>query len=113
MRLVLPYPPTVNTYWRVVNGRPILSAEARAYKQGAKLRALTQGVREPIDGPVTLNLAVYRPRRIGDLDNVLKATLDALKGIAFEDDSQVVEIFARRWEDKANPRVEVNVEETK
>lgn len=110
MKLTLAYPPTVNTYWRVVNGRPILSAEARAYKQGTKLRALTQGARIPLAGPVALNLAVYRPRRVGDLDNVLKAILDALKGIAFEDDKQVVQIFATRWDDAARPRVEVNVE---
>ena len=56
------------------------------------------------------SVVVYRARRAGDLDNSLKVLLDALNGIAFEDDSQVVEIHARREEDPANPRVEVQIE---
>ncbi len=60
-------------------------------------------------GPVSVNVRVYRPARRGDLDNCLKVLLDALKGIAFVDDSQVVHIHARRYEDKANPRAEVTV----
>lgn len=110
-RVVLPYPPSVNHYWRVVRGRPILSAEARAYKVGVLLRARTQGM-TPLDGPVCVSVTVYRPRRIGDLDNVLKGLLDALRGVAYADDKQVVEIHARRLDDAANPRVEVTVEAT-
>lgn len=30
--LTLPWPPSVNRYWRAVNGRNILSAEGRAYR---------------------------------------------------------------------------------
>ena len=30
---VLPYPPSVNRYWRSVKGRAILSSEARAYRR--------------------------------------------------------------------------------
>ena len=111
MRATLPYPPTVNTYWRVVRGRPILSAEARRYKAWTLLRARTQGMR-PVDGPVCVSVTVYRPRRIGDLDNSLKALLDALKGAAYHDDSQVVELHARRLDDASDPRVEVTVEVT-
>lgn len=65
---------------------------------------------EPIAGPVMVSVTVYRKRRAGDLDNYQKVLLDSLKGIAFEDDSQVVEIHALRLEDPSNPRVEVRVE---
>lgn len=34
-----------------------------------------------------------------DIDNVVKAVLDACNGIAFEDDAQVVEIHARKFYD--------------
>ena len=34
-------------------------------------------------------------KRIGDLDNHLKAVLDALNGVAYKDDSQVRELSAR------------------
>lgn len=113
MKLTLPYPPSANRYWRVWRGRPVLSEEARSYKQGVKLRALTEGLRKPPSGPVVLSLVVYRPRRAGDLSNRIKVLEDALEGIAFEDDSQVVEIHARREEDAANPRVVITVEAAK
>jgi crossover junction endodeoxyribonuclease RusA len=109
VKLTLPYPPSANKYWRSVRGRVLVSREARAYKQGVKLRALTAGVR-PIEGPVHLTLAVYRPRRAGDLSNRIKVLEDALCGVAFEDDDQVESIHAMRFDDKENPRVEVSVE---
>lgn len=103
----LPYPPSANRYWRTDRGGlPHISDEARAYK--AKVRKLCLGLR-PIDGSVSVEVAVYRPQKSGDLDNRLKVTLDALRGIAFHDDSQVVELHARRHDDKANPRVEVSI----
>jgi Holliday junction resolvase RusA-like endonuclease len=37
--------------------------------------------------------------------------LDNLQGIAYVNDRQIVEIHARRFDDKANPRVEVIIEE--
>lgn len=114
MKLVLPYPPTANLYWRVFRGRPVKSEAARKYQQGVRLRWLTSrrngDPSTALTGPVLLTVAVFRPSRRGDLDNTLKVLIDSLKGIAFVDDSQVVELHARRFEDKANPRAEVTVE---
>lgn len=110
MRLTLPIPPSANDYWRTWRGRVVVSAEARRYKNGVQLRALTEGHRKPLACPVVASVVVYRARRAGDLDNFLKVLLDALKGIAFVDDSQVVELHARREDDASNPRVEVRVE---
>lgn len=117
MKLTLPYPPSANAYWRVWKGRILVSAQARAYKARVGFQAAAAKARGGVSpyltlaGPVVVSVALYRPQRRGDLDNTLKVLLDALKGIAFVDDSQVVEIHARRFDDKANPRVEVTVEE--
>ncbi len=108
MFLILPYPPSANRYWRTFRGHVTVSAEAKAYKLAVALIGKKSTLR-PLDGFIGVALDVYRPRRSGDLDNRLKVTLDALRGIAFHDDSQVVEIRAVRHDDKGNPRVEIEI----
>lgn len=109
MSIVLPLPPSANRYWRVWHGRAVVSTEARAYKLNARLRALSQGMR-PVSGPVVLNLVVYRKRKAGDLSNRIKVAEDALQGVAYTNDSQVVELHARLEDDPSNPRLVVWVE---
>lgn len=108
----IPYPPSANRYWRVPKalGRPILSSEARAYKQLAGYEALRQGVKK-VPGPLSIELRVYRPRKIGDLDNTAKVALDSLNGIAWDDDGQIVHLEMFRYDDSKNPRIEVIVSE--
>lgn len=105
MRLTLPYPPQANHLYTIARGRKILSAQGRAYKQ-LVARILTR--HRPVSGDISVLLDVYRPRRSGDLDNTLKAVLDSVKGLIWHDDKQVVEIHARRFDDKTNPRVEID-----
>lgn len=107
--LTLPYPPSVNHYWRHAgHGRMVLTDEAAQYKADVSDRCTQYGL-QPHDGPVGLRIHVYRPIKRGDLDNTLKAALDSLKGFAYEDDAQVTEIHAFRHDDKGNPRIEVEV----
>lgn len=87
-----------------------MSDEAKRYKANVKFRAMQDHTLNPLDGDLVVSLVVYRKRRIGDLDNFQKVLLDSLRGVAFHDDSQVVEIHARREDDPSNPRVEVHVE---
>lgn len=106
--LVLPYPPSGNRYWRHVGSRVLVSAEARAYK--ARVGWICMGKKlRPLQGPVVVTVAVYRPAKRGDLDNTLKVLLDSLRGYLFVDDAQVVEIHASRSEDRENPRAELRV----
>jgi len=81
-----------------------VSKEAKDFK--AKVAEIAKGT-FPHEGEVHVDLTVYRPKRIGDLDNSIKVLLDSLKGIAFEDDKQVTSIYAERRDDKDDPRVEV------
>lgn len=110
MRFLLPYPPTANLYWRVVRGIVVKSRAARDYQHRVKCALGTDDLPDPLSGPVVVYASLFRPRRRGDLDNTLKVLLDALKGVAFVDDDQVVEIHAIRLDDKANPRAEVRIE---
>ena len=106
--LVLPYPPTVNHMYRRARGHLALTPEALAFRHAVRMIAMVQGV-TPITGSVAVFLDVYRPRRRGDLDNILKATLDSLNGVAYRDDQQVEQITAVRYDDKRAPRIEVSV----
>lgn len=51
-----------------------------------------------------------RPTTKPDTDNYLKGVLDALNGFIFKDDSQVVEITAKKYY-SCNPRIEVTIVE--
>jgi crossover junction endodeoxyribonuclease RusA len=109
--LTLPDPPSANRWWRMVvikgQGRMLISSEARKYKERV---ALLGGRQKLPDGPVKLTIDWYRERRSGDLDKRIGVLLDALQGVLYDDDSQIVEITARRHDDKANPRVVVTAE---
>jgi Holliday junction resolvase RusA-like endonuclease len=109
--LTLPYPPSANRYWRVFRNRVVVSGEATRYKKDAAAAASMQGIDEPLTGDLSLAIKVYRPLKSGDLDNRLKVVLDSLQGIAYKNDSQIVEIRATRFDDKSNPRIEISISE--
>jgi crossover junction endodeoxyribonuclease RusA len=95
--VVLPYPPSVNHYWRYARGRFYISPAGHSYREAvADILADCQKLR----GPVALEIEVYPPdRRRRDLDNILKSVLDALEYAgAFDDDAQVASIFVQRKE---------------
>lgn len=108
MTLTLPLPPSANRYWRIWRGHPVTSDEARAYKLTAGRLALVRGLRMRA-GLIRLRLRFYRAQRRGDLDNRIKVLLDALQGVAYADDAQVVKLEAELHEDSKNPRVEVEL----
>lgn len=51
-----------------------------------------------------------RPVKRPDLDNVAKAVLDALNGLAYQDDSQIVSLTVSKFYD-LQPRVELTIQE--
>lgn len=90
----LPYPPTVNHYWKIWNGKPVLSSAGRAYRGVAAEFAPSV----PLIRPVWVILHVVLPdKRRRDLDNICKALLDALvHGGILEDDSQIESLIVQR-----------------
>ena len=98
MKLILPFPPSVNTYWRAPNsgplkGRHLISAKGRAY-QSAACAAIVEQLRrlpKPSNSPAAVEIVLYPPDlRRRDIDNYNKALFDALTQTGvWEDDSQV------------------------
>jgi Holliday junction resolvase RusA-like endonuclease len=66
--------------------------------------------RAPLEGPVAVELRFYRrTAHRADGDNLEKSALDAMNGIVFLDDAQVVECHRYKALDRERPRVEVRV----
>lgn len=111
MRLTLPWPPSVNRYWRSIGGRAILSAEGRAYRA----RAQTWRTFAPtLTGRLRVRLELHAPdNRRRDVDNSCKAVLDAMTHAeVYGDDSQIDRLeVVRCGVDRAKPRVDVEVVE--
>ena len=93
MQFQLPYPPSVNTYWRKWRNRIVLSAKGRAYREAVWLAVRGAGILVPMTGPLRVEVEACAPdRRRRDLDNLWKALLDALAHAgAYADDSQIVD----------------------
>lgn len=51
-----------------------------------------------------------RPMKKPDADNILKAVMDALNGVAYEDDKQLVSTTCNKWYSEV-PRTEIIIEE--
>lgn len=105
-RATLPYPPTANKYWRNVNGRMVKSKEAREYQQGVQSELI--GI-EPLTGDLKVWLTFYRPRKRGDLDNLIKIVLDSLEGAAYNNDSQIAVIEAKRVDGRQPSEVYIQI----
>lgn len=105
---ILPFPPSVNSYWRqsTRSGRPcaILSAKGRQYKKDVMAAIKRQlGRVEPITRPVIVELCYHRPdNRTRDLDNGIKAVFDAITNARVWQDDSLVHDFHPKWAENWN-----------
>ena len=89
----LPWPPSVNRYWRSAMGRVLISEEGRRYRAHVARWCLLGGIQKT-DKRLCVSIIAHAPDgRRRDLDNLLKAPLDALTHAgAWEDDSQISDL---------------------
>ena len=79
---------------------------------GAHAKVAMNG-QAPFDGAIRINVTVstkYQPTSLksGDVDNHLKAAMDALNGICYRDDRQIVE--GHVYLSKGEPQIEIQLE---
>ena len=115
LNLTLPYPVSVNQYYRaIVRGRiccSILSKKGREFKERvANLVSDTE--KQPTDKPVMVIIKIYPPtRRKFDVDNMLKSLLDSLIGIAYVDDEQIRCLAVSKEEVVKGGKTEIKIKE--
>lgn len=102
-RFILPFPPSVNTYYRHIprRGGVLISAKGRDYRRDVCNFALPFRVNhKPLTGRLSLTIELTPPdRRKRDIDNYLKSLLDALTHAEiWQDDSQIYELVVRKKE---------------
>ncbi|MEA2201880.1 MAG: crossover junction endodeoxyribonuclease RusA [Solirubrobacteraceae bacterium] len=90
IRLVVPGVPVPLARARVSRGRHYLPARSREYRELVQAEWMVAGRASLDTSPFTLSARFYGARASADLDNLVKAVLDALNRLAFADDSQVV-----------------------
>jgi Holliday junction resolvase RusA-like endonuclease len=110
MELELPFPPSVNHLWRRVGHRTLLSRSGRTFHRAVRVILVQMGV-QPIAGRLAVTIDLHPPdRRRRDLDNALKALLDALQhGGAYHDDAQIDDLHIRRGDCVPGGRVYVRL----
>lgn len=112
-------------------GRSFDPPKSRAYKAKVKAKARLNAPSAPLERAVELSLMIYRvppksaskrrreamlageirPTTKPDVSNILKGVEDALNGIVYKDDSQIVQYgTVGKWYAE-EPRVEITVKE--
>lgn len=87
--LSLPFPPSANVYYRRARNVTYLSEQGKRFKQQVSEIVAEHG--QKLSGRLSVYITLAAPtKRKYDIDNRIKATLDALQDAGvFDDDEQV------------------------
>ncbi len=100
---------------RYSGGRVYQPARNREYREKVSWCAkVAMKSAAPLAGALSAVVKLYRRYRptsqsFGDVDNHLKAIFDALQGIVFTNDAQIVSCHVEKHTDGENPRAEIEI----
>ena len=106
----LPFPPSINQYYRRTGKRTLISRNGRAFREKVCSIIANSGI-EKLDGPLEVHLELYPPdKRKRDVDNYQKSLLDAMeKGGVYKNDSQIIRLETTKCEPVAGGGVIVRI----
>lgn len=112
LTLELPFPPSLNHYYRHLGHVTLISRRGRAYREAVMALLAVQKI-EPLSGPLDLVVELFPPdRRKRDADNFHKCLSDALQHAGvFHDDSQVVHLEIWKHDPVKGGKVVVHIRE--
>lgn len=105
--LELPYPPSVNGYYRSptkgpLAGRTLISEKGRAYRRAIAemVATIPVGLAKAPEGRLAMFVRLYPPdRRRRDIDNPNKALLDALMHAGVIEDDSLIDLLTIERQD--------------
>ena len=108
----LPYPPSLNSYWRNFRGNTVLSKSGREFKQAVWACVLEQKIPKFGSKRLEVTLWLYpRSKVVTDLDNRLKAVLDGLEEAGvYDNDGQIDVLMIQRGQQRKGGGVDVMIE---
>lgn len=108
IELILPFPPTINSYYAKTRGgngvyiskkgRVFRDEVSRDFREQIGILPLNSSLSLPLSGRLFVEVTLFPPdKRRRDVDNYMKALLDALTICElWEDDSQIDQLFIYR-----------------
>jgi len=111
--LSLPFPPSLNHYWRTGRGRTYISEAGEAFRTEVIWLIMQARLNKGIASRLKVDILANMPdKRRRDLDNLPKAVFDALTHAGFMlDDSQIDDFRVRRGEIEKGGALVVRVTE--
>lgn len=115
IKIEIPIEPLPQPRARVTRKGTYQPAKIVKYKTAIKQAAMEKMKgSEPTEQAVKCIIKVYRKykvtsRRYGDLDNLYKAITDALNGVVYKDDSQIIKCVIEKYQ-SAEMKIEIEIE---
>lgn len=113
----MPWPPSVNGYWKPVKTPKMailtMSKQGKGYREDAIAHLRDLGLKDlNITQPVSVALRLHPPKNfIYDIDNYCKGLFDSLThGNFWKDDTLVQEMYVVKGEKATPGRIELTVE---
>ncbi len=110
--LELPWPPSVNHYWRRCGNSYFVSAEGKQFRDTTFYQTLRLRGHFSSHKRLQISIDAYPPdKRRRDLDNLLKSILDSLQyAEVYVDDNQIDAILIRRMPSRES-KIVVTIQE--
>ena len=111
-QFTMPWPPSINGYWRAFRNRQIISKRGRDYRVNAIERLKELGLyQELLSGELSVSIVLNPPTlRRYDVDNFNKALFDSLShGGFWLDDEQVISLHIKKGEKIKGGNIELKI----
>ena len=117
----IPFDPIPLARPKFSHGRAYLPPRSRSYRdcvQNVVKEIMKRRKLSPLTGELICRLKFFRKfkpsaRNFGDIDNHVKAIFDALQGLLFNDDRQIVSVVAQKLKDADRPRTQITFKANK